>query len=118
MEHYRVAVGISPPFRIWSRAKRRSKSHSARSMPGALPSAVQAAKSIFRRSPSAPPVSHRQGTSRDRPSVQFGIRPHSSAEKAKIGVRGEDINSITIEVPTGEMLGSRIASKATSAISG
>ena len=116
MEHYRVAVGISQPFRILSRAKRRSMSQSARSVPGTLSSGCERKTSV-RRSPSAPPVPHPKGASWHRSGSQFGIRPHSSAEKTKLGARVEDARGVTLEVPTSEKLGSRIASKPTSAIS-
>ena len=118
MEHYRVAVGISQPFRISSRAKGRSMSHSARSVPGSLPSGFQTVKTSFRRSPSAPPVPHPKGTSWDRSSSQFGMRPHSAAEKTRLGVRIEDSRGVTIEVPTSDMLRSRMAGKPASAMSG
>ena len=118
MEHYRVAVGISQPFRISSRSKGRAMSYSARSVPGTLPSGFQTVKTAFRRSPSAPPVPHPKGTSWDRSSSQFGMRPHSSVDKTRLGVRMEDGRGVTIEVPTSEMLGSRMASKPTSAMSG
>ena len=119
MEHYRVAVGISPPFRFLSRSKRRSMSHSARSMPGTLPSGFQAARTPLRRSPSAPPVRHPKGQSWGPSRSQLGTRPHSSTDSAKLSTRANDLRSVTIEVPTNEMLGgSRIASKAASAFSG
>lgn len=118
MEHYRVAVGISPPIRFASRSKRRSMSHSARSMPGTLPSGFEAARTSLRRSPSAPPVPHPKGKPWDRSRSQLSARPHSSAERARLSVRADDTRSVTIEVPTSEMLASRIASKAASAISG
>lgn len=120
MEHYRVAVGISPPIRYNSRAKRRSMSHSARSMPGTLPSGFQTTRTSLRRSPSAPPVPHPKGKSWERSRSQLGARPHSSADRsAKLSVRANDLRGVTIEVPTTEMLGgSRVASKATSALSG
>lgn len=119
MEHYRVAVGISLPIRFNSRAKRRSMSHSARSMPGTLPSGFQTTRTSLRRSPSAPPVPHPAGKSWDRSRSQFGTRPHSSADSAKLSTRANDLRGVTIEVPTSEMLGgSRLASKAASAFSG
>ena len=118
MEHYRVAVGISPPFRLSSRIKRRAMSHSARSMPGVLPSGFEAKRTSVRRSPSAPPVPHPKGKSWNRSRSQLGNRPHSSAEKSKFSTRIEDSRGVTIEVPTSEMLSSRIASKVPSAISG
>ena len=119
MEHYRVAVGISPPIRFNSRAKRRSMSHSARSMPGTLPSGFQTTRTSLRRSPSAPPVPHPKGKSWDRSRSQLGTRPHSSADSAKLSTRANDLRGVTIEVPTSEMFGgSRIASKAASVFSG
>ncbi|KAJ7382955.1 hypothetical protein OS493_031731 [Desmophyllum pertusum] len=118
MEHYRVAVGISPPIRYASRSKRRSMSHSARSVPGTLPSGFETARTSIKRSPSAPPVPHPKGKYWDRSSSAFGARPHSSAERAKLSARVDDIRGVTIEVPTGDMLASRIASKVASAISG
>lgn len=117
MEHYRVAVGISPPFRFSSRSKRRAMSHSARSMPGALPSGFEATRAFIRRSPSAPPIPHPKGKSWYRSSSQLGTRPHSSVEKSKV-TRIEDSRSVTIEVPTRDMQSSRIASKVPSAVSG
>lgn len=117
MEHYRVAVGISPPFRFSSRSKRRAMSHSARSVPGALPSGFEATRASIRRSPSAPPIPHPKGKSWYRSSSQLGTRPHSSVEKSKV-TRIEDSRSVTIEVPTRDMQSSRIASKVPYAVSG
>ena len=119
MEHYRVAVGISPPIRFNSRAKRRSMSHSARSMPGTLPSGFQTTRTSLRRSPSAPPVPYPKGKSSERSRSQIGARPHSSAGSVKLSARANDLRGVTIEVPTSEMVGgSRVASKALSAFSG
>ena len=119
MEHYRVAVGISPPIRFNARANRRSMSHSARSMPGTLPSGFQTTRTSLRRSPSAPPVPHTTSKSWDRSRSQLGPRPHSSTDSAKLSTRANDLRGVTIEVPTSDMLGgSRIASKAASAFSG
>lgn len=120
MEHYRVAVGISPPIRFNSRAKRRSMSHSARSMPGTLPSGFQTTRTSLRRSPSAPPVPHPKGKSWERSRSQLDARPHSSADRSvKLSARATDLRSVTIEVPTTEMLSSsRVASKVVSAFSG
>lgn len=117
MEHYRAAVGITPPLRFSLRSKRRAMSHSARSVPGVLPSGFEATRASIRRSPSAPPIPHSKSKSWYRSRSQLGTRPHSSAEKSKL-TRIEDSRSVTIEVPTRDMLSSRIASKGPPAVSG
>ncbi|XP_067023611.1 uncharacterized protein [Acropora muricata] len=110
MEHYRVAVGISQPFRISMRANRRAMSHSARSVPGVLPSGFETRRSSFRRTPSAPPVASPKGSPRDPSSTMVAKQSHSFAEKARFGGIVEDFRGITLVVPTNEMLGSRTAS--------
>ena len=117
MEHYRVAVGISPSIRITPRSKRRAMSHSARSVPGYLPSGLHSGRVSLRRSPSAPPRPHPKGKPWDRPGSQSVTRPQSSVDKRKLGVRIEDGPVVSIEVPVNE-LRSRIASKVASPLSG
>lgn len=110
MEHYRVAVGISQPFRISMRANRRAMSHSARSVPGVLPSGFETRRSSVRRTPSAPPVASPKGSPRDPSSTMVAKQSHSFAEKARFGGIVEDFRGITLVVPTNEMLGSRTES--------
>lgn len=107
MEHYRVAVGISQPFRISMRANRRAMSHSARSVPGVLPSGFETRRSSVRRTPSAPPVASPKGSPRDPSSTMVAKQSHSFAEKARFG---GIVEGITLVVPTNEMLGSRTES--------
>lgn len=118
MEHYRVAVGISQPFRISTRSNRRSMSHSARSVPDVLPSAIGTKRSSFRRFPSAPPVSHSKWSSKEHSSTIFGNQPQSSADKARLGGIVEDFKGVTLVVPTNEMVASGIASQPVSITSG
>lgn len=117
MEHYRISVGITSPLRIASRAQRRALAHSARSVPGTLPSSVEKSKgALLRRSPSAPPVPRATGfgTFNRNGSSRYPLRPHSSAEKSR-GLEGE-LRGVLLDVPGASLTASRLASKAPSAV--
>ena len=90
MDHYRVAVGIK------SRAvvERRTLTHSAKSLPGAMPSKRGDKRTMYQyRAPSAPPQPRSLMKGAD--TAETG-RPHSSMDRQRPETEGA---SLRLEVP-------------------
>jgi len=101
MDHYRIAVGIVSPKRA---LRRRSMSHSAKSLPGSMPSFARRGI-LSGRAPSAPPLP-RQSTVFTKSGTQITtspIRSHSSAGARSPKLRQLDGDSskrlVTLDVP-------------------
>ncbi|XP_032221185.2 uncharacterized protein LOC116603703 [Nematostella vectensis] len=105
MEHYRISVGITAPFRASSRAqRRRSLAHSARSLPGSMPSDRDLGRKTPQgRSPSAPPIPRAKALTRSQEDnkSQSPQRACSSTSQGKTtrNITGEGTRrSVTVDI--------------------
>lgn len=101
MDHYRISVGMVSPKRA---LRRRSMSHSAKSLPGSMPSFSRRG-ALSGRAPSAPPIPRTSNLSTKVGSqnVTSPIRSHSSAgaRSPKLRHLDGDANNklVSLEVP-------------------
>lgn len=106
MDHYRISVGIIAPHRASSRAQqRRLLAHSARSLPGAMPSGMDRTRSITTgRSPSAPPIPRAKamtkfGGGRGTPSPSRSSYSAATGSRTDRPFDGDASKGITLDVP-------------------